>query len=90
VEDLNETLQRERMELALARGALETTRRDYARLQRGWSAEQAATQSDADDHSGTPDSKDPSKSKNGKRSGRRAKAVGAKPEDTAGDPPLPQ
>jgi hypothetical protein len=40
--------------------------------------------------SATPESGGLPKSKNGKSSGRRAKAVAAKPEDTAGDPPLPQ
>ena len=34
IEDLHENLQRGRAELAVAQGALETTRRDYARLQR--------------------------------------------------------
>jgi crescentin len=92
VEDLNETLQRERVELALARGALEAARRDYSRLQRGRSAEHGIMQNGADigGASATPESGGLPKSKNGKSSGRRAKAVAAKPEDTAGDPPLPQ
>jgi len=34
IDELNASLQRERVELAVAQGALETTRRDYARLQR--------------------------------------------------------
>jgi hypothetical protein len=34
IDELSASLQRERVELAVAQGALETTRRDYMRLQR--------------------------------------------------------
>jgi crescentin len=88
LEDLNEALQRERVELAVAQGALETTRRDYARLQRGLSVEPVAPQSDTavEEPPETPKSKESSKSRNGKIAGRAAKAaMEAKPEDGAGD-----
>jgi chromosome segregation ATPase len=86
IEELNETLQRERVELAVARGALETTRRDYARLQRGLTAERTAQQSgsDVDERSDPPT--EPSKSKNGRSDGRGAKTMEAKPEDPAVEP----
>jgi chromosome segregation ATPase len=80
IEELNETLQRERVELAVARGALETTRRDYARLQRGLTAERAAQQSAADASTEAP------KSTNGKSDGRNAATMEAKPEEPAAEP----
>jgi len=92
VEDLNEALQRARVEFAVAQGALETTRRDYARLQRGLSAEQAVQQSGAevDGPSDAPKPKEPSRAKNGKSAGRSAKAMEAKPDDAAGEPTAPR
>jgi chromosome segregation ATPase len=92
VEDLNEALQRARVEFAVAQGALETTRRDCARLQRGLSAEQAAQQSGAevDRPSDAPKPKEPSRAKNGKSAGRSAKAMEAKPDDAAGEPTAPR
>jgi crescentin len=90
IEELNETLQRERVELAVARGALETTRRDYARLQRGLTAERTAQQggSDLDERADAPT--EPSKSKNGKSDARNAAMVEAKPEEPAVEPPSRQ
>src|SRR5947208_6433293 len=44
IDELNASLQRERVELAVAQGALETTRRDYARLQRDILAGRGAPQ----------------------------------------------
>src|SRR5262249_29213439 len=44
IDELNASLQRERVELAVAQGALETTRRDYARLQRDMLAGRGAPQ----------------------------------------------
>ena len=80
------------MEFAVAQGALETTRRDCARLQRGLSAEQAAQQSGAevDRPSDAPKPKEPSRAKNGKSAGRSAKAMEAKPDDAAGEPTAPR
>lgn len=42
IAELNATIQRERMDRAVSEGALETTRRDYARLQRELLTERAA------------------------------------------------
>ncbi len=78
IEDLNETLQRERVELAVAQGALETTRRDYARLQRGLAA-RATPQNGADVEQPADVSAEPSKWKNGKSDGHGADAMEAKP-----------
>ena len=47
IDELNASLQRERVELAVAQGALETTRRDYARLQRDMLAGRGAPQRSA-------------------------------------------
>jgi hypothetical protein len=91
IDDLNETLQRERVEFAVAQGALETNRRDYARLQRGLSAEQAVPQS-SPQVDGAPDAskpREPSRAKNGKGAGRGAKVMEAKPDDAAGEPTAP-
>jgi crescentin len=91
IEDLSETLQRERVELAVAQGALETTRRDYARLQRGQSVEPAAPPSpEADEPTDTAKPKELSKSKNGKSAGRGSKAMEAKPDDATGEPTSPR
>lgn len=88
IDDLNETLQRERVAYAVAQGALETNRRDYARLQRGLSAEQAVPQSSpqVDGVSDTSKSREPSKARNGKGAGRGAKVMEAKPDQAAGEP----
>jgi chromosome segregation ATPase len=88
IDDLNETLQRERVEYAVAQGALETNRRDYARLQRGLSAEQAVPQSSpqVDGVSDTSKPREPSKARNGKGAGRGAKVMEAKPDQAAGEP----
>ncbi|HEY7661540.1 MAG TPA: hypothetical protein VH934_00310 [Xanthobacteraceae bacterium] len=88
IEELNETIQRERVELAVARGALETTRRDYARLQRGLVAERVAQPSGADSSAAAeaPASAESPKSRNG----HGAETVEAKPEDAAGEPTSPQ
>ena len=88
IDDLNETLQRERVEYAVAQGALETNRRDYARLQRGLSAEQAVPQSspEVDGVSDTSKPREPSKARNGKGAGRGAKVMEAKPDEAAGEP----
>ena len=91
IEDLNETLQRERVELAVARGALETTRRDYARLQRGLVVSERAAQASGDDAApAMPASSEPSKSKNGKSDGHGAETMEAKTEDAAAEPTPPQ
>ena len=42
IAELNATIQRERMDRAVSEGALETTRRDYSRLQRELLTERAA------------------------------------------------
>jgi crescentin len=88
IDDLNETLQRERVEYAVAQGALETNRRDYARLQRGLSAEQAVPQSSpqVDGVSDASKPREPSKARNGKGAGRGAKVMEAKPDQAAGEP----
>jgi crescentin len=77
IEDLNAAVQRERMERAVTEGALETTRRDYARLQRELLAERASRQRNPDIDESSDKSKEPAKSKNGKGSGRGGKAEGA-------------
>ena len=88
IDDLNETLQRERVEYAVAQGALETNRRDYARLQLGLSPEQAMPQSspEVDGVSDVSKPREPSKARNGKGAGRGSKAMEAKPDDAAGGP----
>jgi crescentin len=88
IDDLNEALQRERVEFAVAQGALETNRRDYARLQRGLSVEQAVPQGDpqVDAVSGMSKPRGPSKVKNGKGAGRGGKPIEANPDEAAGEP----
>jgi crescentin len=90
IEELNETLQRERVELAVTRGALETTRRDYARLQRGLTAERTAQQSGSDLDERADASTEPSSPKNGKSDGRSAATMEAKPEEPGVGPTSPQ
>jgi crescentin len=86
IEELNETIQRERVELAVAQGALETTRRDYARLQRGLAAERTAQQSVSPVEETSDASSEPPKSKNGKSDGHGAERLEAKPGDSAVEP----
>ena len=76
IDELNASLQRERVELAVAQGALETTRKDYARLQRDMLAARALEEV----------SKEPSKSKNGSGDGRGPNAVEVEPEGGAVEP----
>ena len=72
IEESTETVQRERVELAVAQGALETTRRDYARLQRGLTAERTAQQSVSPVAETSDASTELPKSKNGKSDGHGA------------------
>ena len=67
-------------------------RRDYARLQRGLTPEQAVQQNvaEVDGPSDAPKPKEPSKAKNGKSAGCSAKAMEAKPNDAAGEPTAPR
>src|SRR5256886_13165895 len=85
IDELSASLQRERVELAVAQGALETTRRDYARLQRdilsGRSAQQAGPTLEVVSDS----TKEPQRTKNGRGAGARRPA-GAGPEGGAGEP----
>src|SRR6266536_1648108 len=73
IDELNASLQRERVELAVAQGALETTRRDYARLQRDMLAGRGAPQRGATLEEVSDTAKDPSKSRNGRGGGRGPK-----------------
>jgi hypothetical protein len=88
IDDLGQTLQRERVELGVARGALETTRRDYARLQRERLPERPVEQaSTALEQVPEPaEAKEPAKSKNGKSAGPALKAVEAEPGGAASEP----
>jgi chromosome segregation ATPase len=87
IDELKASLQRERVELAVAQGALETTRRDYARLQRdmltGREAPRRKRSAPLEEVS-----KEPSKSRNGSGDGhgRAPKAVEAEPEGGAAEP----
>ena len=55
------------------------------------SVEPAAPPSpEADESTETTKSKEPAKSKNGKSVGRGSKAMEAKPDDAAGEPPSPR
>jgi crescentin len=75
IRDLNAAIQRERMERAVVEGALETTRRDYARLQQEILAERAAQRrsGDSEEAFDAGKSKELPKSKNGKGVDRSAK-----------------
>ena len=87
IEDLHESLQRGRAELAVAQGALETTRRDYARLQRELLPERTAQESaDKPVAVDSPKPKEQPRPKNGKGAGRGLKAVEAKAEVTSASP----
>jgi DNA repair exonuclease SbcCD ATPase subunit len=87
IDELNASLQRERVELAVAQGALETTRRDYARLQRDMLAGRGAPQRGATLEEVSDTAKDPSKSRNGRGGGRGPKAVETEPQGDAAEPP---
>ena len=87
IDELNASLQRERVEFAVAQGALETTRRDYARLQRDISAGRGAPQRGATLEEVSDNAKEPSKSRNGRGGGRGPKVVEAEPEGGAAEPP---
>jgi chromosome segregation ATPase len=80
IDELKASLQRERVELAVAQSALKMTRKDYARLQRDMLAGQKRS---------TPleeVSKEPSKSKNASGDGRGPNAVEVAPEGGAAEP----
>jgi len=87
IDELNASLQRERVELAVAQGALETTRRDYARLQRDMLAGRGPPQRGATLEEVSDNAKEPSKSRNGRGGGRGPKAVETEPEGGAAEPP---
>jgi chromosome segregation ATPase len=85
IDELNASLQRERVEHAAAQSALKMTRKDYARLQRDMLAGREAPRRK---RSGPLEevSKEPSKSKNGSGDGRGPKAVEVEPEGGAAEP----
>jgi len=87
IDELNASLQRERVELAVAQGALETTRRDYARLQRDMLAGRGAPQRGATLEEVSDTAKEPSKSRNGRGGSRGPKAVETEPQGDAAEPP---
>jgi len=66
IEELNASLQRERVELAVAQGALETTRRDYARLQRDMLAGRPPPATGPTLEVVSDTSKEPQRTKNGR------------------------
>jgi crescentin len=82
IEQLNATIERERVERAVAEGALEATRSDYARLQREFAVERAMRRRSA--AAEVPIEAEPAKdvrvSKNGKGTGHGEVAVDRKPE----------
>jgi crescentin len=86
IDELSASLQRERVELAVAQGALETTRRDYARLQRDIVSGRPAQPSSPNLEVVSDTAKEPPKSKNGRGAGRGPKAVEAEPESGAAEP----
>jgi crescentin len=79
IDELNESLQRERVELAVAQGALETARRDYARLQRDMLAGHEAPRRGRSPRLEEV-SKEPLNLRNGGGDGRGPKSVEAEPE----------
>jgi chromosome segregation ATPase len=85
IDELNASLQRERAEFAVAQGALETTRKDYARLQRDMLAGREAPRRKRSAPLEEV-SKEPSKSKNGSGDGRGPNAVEVEPEGGAAEP----
>ncbi len=80
IEQLNAAIERERAERAVAEGALESARTDYARLQREISAERALRRRSAapEEAIGANQAREPMPPKNGNGSGH-----GAKPENGA-------
>ena len=84
IDELSASLQRERVELAVAQGALETTRRDYMRLQRDILAGRSQ-QTGPNLEVVSDTTKEPHKTKNGKGAGGR-KAAEAGPEAGAAEP----
>ena len=87
IDELKASLQRERVERAVAQGALETTRKEYARLQRDMLAGREAPRRKRSAPLEEV-SKEPSKSRNGSGDGRGRdpKAVEAEPEGGAAEP----
>ena len=85
IDELSASLQRERVELAVAQGALETTRRDYMRLQRDILAGRSPQQTGPNLEVVSDTTKEPQKTKNGKGAGGR-KAAEAGPEAGAAEP----
>jgi len=82
IEQLNAAIERERVERAVAEGALEATRTDYARLQREMAVERAMRRrsANAEEAFDTEKSKEPGQPKNGKGAVHSENAVEAKPE----------
>src|SRR5262245_48407713 len=87
IDEHNGSLQRQRVEVAVAQGALETTRRDYARLQRDMLAGRGAPQRGATLEEVSDTAKEPSISRNGRGGGRGPKAVETEPEGAPAEPP---
>ena len=85
IDELNASLQRERVEFAVVQGALETTRKDYARLQRDMLAGREAPRRKRSAPLEEV-SKEPSKPKNGSGDGRGPNAVEVEPEGGAAEP----
>jgi chromosome segregation ATPase len=79
IDELNASLQRERVELAVAQGTLETARRDYARLQRDMLPGREAPRRKRSPRLKEV-SKEPSKSTKGSGDGRGPRSVEAEPE----------
>ena len=86
IDKLNASLQRDRVELAVAQRALQTTRQDYARLQRDMLAGRPAPQRSATLEEISATAKEPSKSRNGNGDGRGPKTGEAEPEGGAAEP----
>lgn len=85
IDELSASLQRERVELAVAQGALETTRRDYARLQREILSGRSAQQGTPTLEVVSDTTKEPQKTKNGRGAAARRGGEAA-PEGGAADP----
>jgi len=85
IDELNASLQRERVELAAAQSALKMTRKDYARPQRDMLAGREAPRRKRSAPLEEV-SKEPSKSKNGSGDGRGPNAVEVAPEGGAAEP----
>jgi chromosome segregation ATPase len=85
IDELNASLQRERAEFAVAQGALETTRKDYARLQRDMLAGREAPRRKRSAPLEEV-SKEPSKSEKGSGDGRGPNAVEVEPKGGVAKP----